>query len=180
LCSWPKANEKKINKKLEQDFSIALDITEKGLAERAEKGIGLKWPLAKAEIKTDKAISKELQEIIKRQLNVKNLIVKKGKLSVKLDTKMTPELEAEGFAREIARKIQAARKKAELIKTDKINLVIITSLNLKKQEQFIKERTNSQKILVQEKLENIDDKKYKNKSEEKIKSENIKIFFNKR
>ena len=38
---------------------------------------------------------------------------------VELDTKMTAELEAEGYAREISRKIQDCRKKAGLIKKDK-------------------------------------------------------------
>jgi len=177
LSSWPKAESRKINKKLEEEFSSALEIIEAGLASRAEKNIGLKWPLAKAEIKTDKKPGKELQEIIKRQINVKEIVVGKGKLAVKLDTKLTAELEAEGFAREITRKIQAARKKAGLVKTDKINLVIVTDLNLEKQEQFIRERTNSSKLAILRNIKNTDEKKYKNKEEARIKQKNVKILF---
>ncbi len=179
LSLWPKANEKKINEKLEKEFFKALEIIEAGLASRAESGVGLKWPLAEAEIFTEDKISKELQEIIKRQLNVKKLELKKGKLNVNLDTKMTPELEEEGYAREIARKVQDARKKAGLVKKDKIGLVILTDLNLKNQEKFIKERTNAEKILISKKIENPKEKKYKNKKEEKIKGKKIKILFNK-
>ena len=44
--------------------------------------------------------------------------------NVELDTNMTPDLEAEGYARNIARGIQALRKKTGLVKEDFIELVI--------------------------------------------------------
>lgn len=179
LCKWPKIEEKKIDKKLEEEFSKVLEVIEAGLAARAEAEIGLKWPLAKATVSYDKQISKNLQEIIMGQLNVKKVEVKRGKLNVKLDTKLTAELEAEGYAREIARKVQAARKKAGLIKRDKIELVIVTDLKLEKQKHFIKERTNASKILIKEEIKNSDEKKYKSKEETRIKSENIKILLTK-
>lgn len=177
LCSWPKTNERKINKKLEEYFSSALEIIEVGLAARADAAIGLKWPLAKTEIKTEKIVRKDLQDIIKRQLNVKKLVIKTGRLAIKLDTEITKELEVEGFSREIARKVQAARKKVNLIKKDKINLVIITDLNLEKHKEFIKERTNASKILISKKIS--DEKRYKDKEEIKIKNKKIKILFKK-
>src|SRR3989344_7809857 len=109
LSSWPTANEKMIDKKLEEDFSHALKIIEAGLAERDSAKIGLKWPLAKAVVETDKKLGKELQDIIARQLNVKKIemmIGEKNKIiKVQLDTKLTAELEAEGYAREIARAV---------------------------------------------------------------------------
>ncbi len=178
LCSWPKADDKKIDKKLEESFSFILEIIEKGLAERDNLKIGLKWPLAKATITCNRAIPKELQEIIERQLNVKKIEIKKSKnkeLEVELDTKMTPELEAEGFAREIARKVQALRKKGGFVKQDKIELLIVTGLNLKNHEKFIQERTNSKKIEIAEK----ESGKYKHISKEIIKDKEIKILFNK-
>ena len=182
LSSWPKADEKKINKKLEEDFSVILGVIEKGLYARDKAQIGLKWPLAKAIVNIDKPISKELQEIIANQLNVKKIELKKAKdikeISVEFDTKMTPELEAEGYAREISRKVQDSRKKAELVKTDKINLNLVVDDNFKKiiekQIRFIEERTNSKELLI-----NADDKGYKNKFEEKIKDRYLKILFTK-
>ncbi len=150
LASWPKPG--KTDGKLEQEMETALKIIEAGLAERDKAGIGLKWPLYMAEITIDNKIPKQLEKIIARQLNVKKIKIKSGKLRVKLDTAITPELEAEGFSREISRAVQAQRKKAGLVKNDKINLEIISDENsvgkLDKFEKFIKERTNSGKISI--------------------------------
>jgi len=176
LSSWPRPDEKKIDKKLEDEFEKTLNIIEIGLAARDKAQIGLKWPLAKAEISSESQISKELQEIIMRQLNVKKLEVEKGKLEVKLDTKLTSELEEEGYAREIARRVQAARKNAGLNKGDKIELAIETKLSLENQKDFLRERTDAKIISVGE---NINDKGYKNKEELSIKEQKIKILFNK-
>lgn len=183
LSEWPKADEKRINKKLEKDFAVVLEIIEKGLAERDKVKIGLKWPLAKAVINIDKLISKELQGIIANQLNVKKIEVKKAKdikeISVKLDTNLTPELEAEGYAREISRKVQDARKKAGLIKTDRISLALVVNDEfariINKQINMIKQRTNTSKIIIGE----ANEKDYSNKIDEKIKEKNIKILLTK-
>lgn len=51
---------------------------------------------------------------------------------VYLDTSRTSELDAEGYAREIMRRVQAARKKAGLKKADQITLVLQTDEELKK------------------------------------------------
>jgi isoleucyl-tRNA synthetase len=177
LSDWPKYEEKKTNEKLEKEFSQALKIIEIGLSERDKEKIGLKWPLAKATITYENKLSKEIQEIIARQLNVKKIDIKSGKdLEVKLDTKITEELEAEGFAREISRKIQDARKKSGLIKSEYINLTISLSPSLlkkiKSQEQFIKERVNAKKILIT-------NEDIKEGIEFKIKEEKIKIMIKK-
>jgi len=148
LSSWPKVDEKKINKKLEEDFAFIMQIIEKGLAERDKEKIGLKWPLVKATIYCEKKVERQLQEIIKNQLNVKTIALKNRKeLKVELNTKITPELEAEGYAREISRQIQAFRKKLGLEKKDKIKLTVSTDDKFKKilekQKKFIAERTNA-------------------------------------
>ncbi|MBU0760970.1 MAG: isoleucine--tRNA ligase [Nanoarchaeota archaeon] len=153
LCKWPKFEVKKIDKKLEESFDVAMKIIEKGLAERDRERIGLRWPLSKAVIKSSSNLGKELGDIIARQLNVKKVEVKiaKGNESVvEIDTKITPELEAEGFAREVARKVQAERKKAGLKKGQLIELKVFADDKvremLSKWEKFLKERTNSKKI----------------------------------
>ena len=180
LCLWPKANQKAINQKLENDFKNVFEIIEAGLASRSDSGIGLKWPLAKAVISCEKTPSRELQEIIKRQLNVKSLEFKKNKkIEVKLDTKMTKELEAEGFAREIARKVQDLRKKAGFVKKDKIELTIIIDLELEKHEKFIKERTNSIKLTISKDIDEKIEEKFDQVKKEKIKDKMVKILFSK-
>ncbi|MBU1136630.1 MAG: isoleucine--tRNA ligase [Nanoarchaeota archaeon] len=177
LSSWPKFDEKKIDMKLEEEMQEVLKIIEAGLAVRDKEGIGLKWPLAKARIISEKNLNKELQEIIKHQLNVKKIEIKEGKqIKVELDTKLNPELEAEGYARELSRKVQAERKKAGFVKENKIKLSVITDEKLSemllKQKKFILDRTNSKTI-------SFDEEKFKNNFEVKIKNFEIKISFEK-
>ncbi len=150
--SWPKANERFIDVKLEKDFENIFLIIEKGLAARDKAGIGLKWPLSKVIVK-GVTLRKDLQEIIARQLNVKKLELKKGKeIEVSFDISITPELEAEGYAREISRKVQEFRKNIGLNKKDKISLMLVADDKfqkvLKVQENLIKERTNSKKLEI--------------------------------
>ena len=153
LCEWPSEDKKKIDEKLEREFEIMFEVIEKGLAERDKEKIGLRWPLSKAilTLPKDSKLPKEVQEIIMRQLNVKGVELKSGsELSVGLDTKMTPELEAEGYARELARYIQDARKKAGLNKKDVIELKISTENELReiigKNIESLKERINAKSI----------------------------------
>ena len=153
LSKWPKYDEKKINVKLEEEFEFVLEIIEKGLAERDKINIGLKWPLKTAKIKTNQKINREIIELIKLQLNVKDIKIENSEnLEVKLDSKLTPELEAEGYAREFARKVQAFRKELGLDKKNKVKLKIYSEGKLKeifeKQKEFIKERTNSKSIEI--------------------------------
>ncbi|MCX8158997.1 MAG: isoleucine--tRNA ligase [Candidatus Pacearchaeota archaeon] len=176
LTEFPKVEEKKINNELEKEFSVALEIIEKGLAIRDKEKIGLRWPLAKAEICSKEKIREEIEEIIKRQLNVKEIKFEMGKeISVAFDTKMTWELEAEGYSREFARKVQAERKNAGLKKGEMIKLFVSCDDELKemleKNLKFLKERTNSSEINF------IDDKKAKNKIDFCIKNKKITISF---
>jgi len=125
LSRFPKADVKKIDESLEQKFSSLLEILEVGFRARDSIQIGLKWPLSKVTIHSNSNLVGDLEEIIKKQLNVKELIFVPGEeLAVEFDTTMTPELESEGYCREIVRKIQALRKTAELVKTDRITLHI--------------------------------------------------------
>jgi len=156
LSSWPKADKKKINKKLESEMENVLKIIETGLAERDKVQIGLKWPLQLATISYYKPIAeKKYGGIIKQQLNVKELEILTGsneEINVELNTKITSELESEGYAREMSRQIQAFRKELGLNKKDEVELVIITDDKfekiLEKQKNFIEKRTNSKKLEI--------------------------------
>ena len=176
LCEWPKADKKKINKKLEEEFESVFLIIEKGLAERDKEKIGLKWPLAKADINFEGDISKDLIKIIGKQLNVKTVKLKKSKeISVKFDTKLTPELEAEGYAREMSRKVQAFRRKLGLQKKDLVETTIITDDKFKKilefEKKFLKERTNSKTLNIV----TTNKERFKNKVDFKIKNQKGEI-----
>jgi len=177
LTSWPKTDKKLIDENLEAEFGSMLEVIETGLSTRDKAQIGLKWPLAKAKITTKVKLSRELQEIVLTQINVKAIDQKLGEeVSVELDTKLTPELEAEGFARNLARSVQAARKKAELVKTDSIELEIESDFSdmLEKQKEFIQDRVGAKSISFDKSA-----KKFSYSEEGKIKGKQFILRFNK-
>ena len=182
LINWPVIQ--KNNPGLEARFSTILRIIEMGLFERDKAKIGLKWPLSKLTIYIKgKENYLGFEEVIKSQLNVKEVKFKsaassKGtELEIKLDTHPIPALEAEGYAREISRFIQNERKKAGLVKTDKIKIQIsspeLTEI-LKPQTEFIKKIVNAKEILLGD-----SDKTYHHSKKTKIKSKNLQISFSK-
>ena len=183
LSKWPKVDLAKINIELEAELSTVAKIIESGLRERDKAQIGLKWPLSLAIIYLKgKENFNKYEEIIKSQLNVKQIrfespASKETEFFLELETKMTPELESEGFAREISRFIQASRKKAGLVKENVIKLVILSKdleEILKKQEKLIKQRVNAKTIAF-----SISQKEYDYSEKGKIKEKAFEIMFNK-
>lgn len=154
LSMWKNFDIKKVNKELENKFSVTFGSIEKGLFERDKIHIGLKWPLQKAMITFDgDGDYSDMEEIIKSQINVKEIVWKKGKeLKVELDTKITPELEAEGYARNLIRNIQAFRKELGLKPSDEVETLILCDEELKdmlkSQDKYLQEKTNSKKIII--------------------------------
>ncbi|MFH0808802.1 MAG: isoleucine--tRNA ligase, partial [archaeon] len=178
LQNYPEANQKLIDKNLEQEMEIIREIVSIALKERDKAQIGIKWPLGKATIISSIKPNKELSEIIKNELNIKKIQfekTEKTEIEIILDTKITPELEAEGFAREISRKIQAMRKKAGLSKIDSIELEIISEFNdkIKSQLDIIRERVGAKTISFNE-----SSKKFNHFEEGKIKDQPFTIKFN--
>ena len=172
LERWPKEENKLINKGLEEDMEMAKEVIQKILSEREAVKLGVRWPIKEAVIKADDENAiKKLKDVIMRQTNVKAIDVKKGKLSVKLDTEMTPKLEKEGFARELMRKVQDMRKKAGLKKGDKIELVIESEYNIKLWENEIKNKVGAKKIFYERQ------KDHKNLVTEDIKGKTFNLSF---
>jgi len=179
LCSFPKPEKKRIDEKLELKFGVMLKVLEKGLAERDKTQIGLKWPLANAVIYTkEHQPIREMEHIIKNQLNVKKIELKishDNETKVELDTTPNEQLEAEGYARELSRQVQDFRKKLGLNKKDKVETCIITDDKFKKvlekQKDFIKNRTNSKKL----EIVTTHKERFKNSTEFKIKDKKGEI-----
>ena len=155
LENWPNHDDKKIDEKIICEMKIVREIVSAGLRERDKIKIGLKWPLANAKIfGKNLKLNNELQEIIKSQLNVKELFLKENKnskiISVDLDVKLTSELEAEGYARELSRNIQEFRKNIGLNKKDFVKLGIVADKEfaniVEKHRKSIEEKTNSSSI----------------------------------
>jgi len=97
-----------------------------------------------------------------------------------INQEMTDELEAEGFAREIMRRVQSLRKKAALVKSDKITLYIKVSEELKSMlsdwEKQIQDKVGADNIKI-DVLEPV--RKHTQESSEKIKDQKVKICFDK-
>jgi len=172
---WPKLETKDMNKKLEEEFETLKEILTIILSERESNKINVRWPLKKATISLPKEKSmKKFESLIKSQTNIKEIQFKQGKkLSAKLDTKITKELEQEGFARELTRKIQSLRKKAGLKKIDEISLVIDSKYNISKFKKEIAQKTGAVNIIFGSSKGN-----FKVKAKEKVKTKEFTIAFN--
>ena len=93
----------------------ARETVSRALEARDKAGLKVRQPLQSLTVRV--ALSRELQEIVAEEVNVKNILVNAStpEGEVRLDTEITPELKEEGSVRELLRAIQDARKKAGLI-----------------------------------------------------------------
>ncbi|MBI2404622.1 isoleucine--tRNA ligase [Candidatus Gottesmanbacteria bacterium] len=111
LSDWPMVGI--IDTKLHKQMEMVRKICELGHAIRKEHKIKVRQPLKELRIKNyELRIKKDFLQLITDELNVKNIIIEKGKgkLEVAFDLTLTPELKNEGDARELVRQIQILRK----------------------------------------------------------------------
>jgi isoleucyl-tRNA synthetase len=125
LSAWPEvaAYETHQNEQLLTEMETVGNIVEQGHRVRKEAQLKVRQPLAKAVVTSaqDLQLSPALQELLCQELNLKTVecVVKaESELTVTLDTTLTPELKAEGQARELMRSIQNVRKEAKLAVQD--------------------------------------------------------------
>jgi len=122
LCDWPEVDKKMIDKNIEERMDEARKVVAIALSKRTEAGIKVRQPLNTLKISNEFASllkDKEIIEIIKQEVNVKNISVSE---KIELDTEITPELRKEGEKREVIRCIQLLRKKAGLTPRDIIKI----------------------------------------------------------
>lgn len=128
LESWPELSEKKGfleklfgEKKSDviESMREAREVVTLGLEARQKAGVKVRQPLSNIQI--TKELGVEYLEVIKDELNIKNISV--GDELV-LDTNITSELKLEGEYRELIRTVQAMRKDAGLNPNDKIKIVL--------------------------------------------------------
>ncbi len=119
-------------------------------------------------ISTERSIPEQYKES-----EIKNALVY-------VNTQRTPELEAEGFAREIMRNTQQLRKTSGLQKRDNINLIIKTTTTLKPQlEKFkddIADKVGANKIEI---TSTTPIKKYATTQDFTVKTETFSVYFDK-
>lgn len=154
LEDWPKLNNKLIDEKLLSMMHTVRKISSLGMAQRKEKNIKVRQPLSQIKVwmKNKHLLNKDALEVIKEELNVKNVLLYESDTEIKviLDTKLTPKLIEEGHLRNFLREVQQARKKLGFKPHQKITLVINNKSDTRKLvEKFsaiIKKRINIKKI----------------------------------
>ncbi len=123
LLDYP--GEGEVDVEVIEQMARTREVISEGLAQRMNKSeteeqIKVRQPLSLLEYGGDK-LPNEYEQMIADEVNVKK--VEHGSVT-KLNKELTDELRAEGFARELIRVVQAARKKAGLNVDDRIKLFV--------------------------------------------------------
>jgi isoleucyl-tRNA synthetase len=125
LDAWPEVNEKFVDQTLLDAMARARSIVSKALERRAEAGKPIRQVLASMTVTLpDGKLDASFVDLLKDEVNVHDVFVQIGEVSVELDTTMTPELVREGTVREIIRRVNAMRKSAGLSIEDRIALYV--------------------------------------------------------
>lgn len=102
----------------------ARKISSMGLSIRTDNKISVRQPLKSLSIPQDLEISKDYIDIVKEELNVKEVIVDKDLKDLPvLDMNITEDLKLEGLSRELVRKFQDLRKEKGLSVSDEITAI---------------------------------------------------------
>jgi isoleucyl-tRNA synthetase len=139
LADFPVPNRAQIDVELVEATRLAMMVCSLGRAARARAGIKVRQPLSKALVKlksaSEKKALKKLTYQILDELNVKEVefydggevsdkpgyaFAMEGDYLVAVATELSPELEAEGVAREVVRRLQTMRRSAGLDIADHI------------------------------------------------------------
>ncbi|MBW3011366.1 class I tRNA ligase family protein, partial [Candidatus Woesearchaeota archaeon] len=121
---------------------------------------------------------KEKHLLIEREVPSNYVCADFKGMTIYMDTERTPELDAEGYAREIMRNVQSERKNAGLAKSDEIELFVQTELEpmLLNYVNDMALKCGAKDIKVETKGPS---KQYEHKSEFKIKDKAVTVMFNK-
>ena len=130
---WPKCDQSLIDDELEHSMSLVRGIVDLVAAERAKMGSKLRWPLLQIFVRGNdagvNAAVKRFEGVLEDQANVKKVVylgkdeipatadiepVEFEEGTLFIDFSVTPEIEAEGYARELIRRIQQMRKDMKL------------------------------------------------------------------
>jgi isoleucyl-tRNA synthetase len=131
LADWPSADERLIDEELRAKMATARAAVRLGLQARDEAKVKVRQPLARAVV-AGTTVAPELLSIVADELNVKQVVAGEipdgyaaatdAGLTVGLDLALTPQLRAEGMARELVRGVQNLRKRSGLEVADRIHL----------------------------------------------------------
>ncbi|HQG78913.1 MAG TPA: isoleucine--tRNA ligase [bacterium] len=135
LCDYPHFEDQTLpySEEILKNMKKAREIASQVLSIRVEKGIPVRQVLNSIAILEKDEIPEDYMKLVLEEVNVKNVEIVSSldekeswdqdlSGSVKLDTKITPDLVKEGKLREFIREVQDLRKEAGLSVLDKINL----------------------------------------------------------
>ena len=172
LTDFPVADQARVDDELINATRLAMTVCSLGRAARARAGIKVRQPLSKVLIKV-RSVSerKALQRLayqVLDELNVKELefaeseipsdksgyaLAVDGDYQVAVATELSPELEAEGIAREVVRRLQTMRRSAGLDIADCIDVYYqgegLIQQVMVKFADYIKQETLSQKLVLE-------------------------------
>ncbi|MPN06228.1 Isoleucine--tRNA ligase [bioreactor metagenome] len=157
---WPSWDEGLIRDDLEYSMKLIQDIVEIIAAERQKMGSKLRWPLKSVTICGDETTVDSVGvfgAVLAQQGNIKSVEYtgeapgKKGLVAVSfgpgdvfVDFEVTPEIESEGYARELIRRIQQMRKDMKLDVEDYINCEIKAEEDLERSVSTWKEHISGE------------------------------------
>jgi isoleucyl-tRNA synthetase len=143
LTDFPVADKSKIDEQLAESNRQAMKVSSLGRAARSKAGIKVRQPLQVSYFSTsfERALGNEsIKQMVMDELNVKEikfesqekltamskepgyLVDDEAAPTTVIDTRVTPELEAEGIAREIVHRVQGMRRSANFEIADHINV----------------------------------------------------------
>jgi len=126
LTDWPAGNERWHDEKLAADMQLAMSTVTAAHKERQVRGIKLRQPLAGVKVcAAYEKPSSSVTDLILAEINIKQLywqVNQSGLFSIELDTDLTPELLAEGKARDVMRQVQQLRKDAGVGMNDQVEI----------------------------------------------------------
>lgn len=140
LTDWPKSGLK-VDDNLLTNMSLVREAAEEIHAKRKSVNLPVRQPLASVALPNKfKPLFEELLEVLKDEVNVKDVLVSGAKVT-KLDTELTPELIEEGKTRDLIRCIQDERKNLGVSLDQKIKVVALWVPETPALVQMVKDRT---------------------------------------
>jgi len=129
LTNWPIGKSEWFDEKLTADMVVASEVVTTAHKERQVKGFKLRQPLQGITVNTSREKpSQEVADLILAEINVKEMkwnlfeLTTGGTTAIDLNTELTPELIAEGKAREVMRQVQQLRRDAGVGINDQVKV----------------------------------------------------------